>query len=85
MPTRYTIKKGKRKGQTIYLLNPWEKGTKYFDELMNDGRITNLGEIKFNKNGKKMRLSDTQRSYRQGYLDAQKDSRKCFNASFGKR
>lgn len=81
MPTPYTIKKGKRKGQEVLLLNPWEKGTKYFNELVNDKKLTNTMNIKFNpKNGKPVRLSDTQRSYRQGYLDAQKDARKCYNS-----
>lgn len=69
-----------RRGQDVILLNPSEKGTKMFDELQNDVHITNDGMIKTDKNGKPRRLSDTQKAYRSGYLQAQKDSRRAFKS-----
>ncbi len=67
-----------RRGQSVTLLNPSEKGQKMFDELQNDVHITNDGMIKTDKNGKPRKLSDTQKAYRSGYLAAQKDSRRAF-------
>ena len=45
MSTSYTIKKVK----DITLLNPWEKGNKYFKENMSGIHITNDGEVKMDK------------------------------------
>lgn len=62
------------------LLNPYEKGSKAFAELRDGVHYTNTGKIKRNKQNKAIRLSDTERAYRSGYLAAQKDSRKAYNA-----
>lgn len=74
MSTRITTKKGK----TITLLNPSEKGEKYADELRNNIRYTNDGKYKADKDGVVDSLSKTQRAYRSGYLDAKKDSANCY-------
>ncbi len=67
-----------KKGYTITLLNPKEKGRKFADELGNGVRQTNDGHLKFNKDGTYIRLSETEKAYRAGYLDARKDSAKCY-------
>ena len=68
-------------GKKITLLNPSEKGRKYADELRNGVRQRNDGLLKVDPVlGKPVRLTKAQRSYRAGYLDAQKDSAKCFKA-----
>ena len=69
-----------KKGKKVTLLNPSEKGRKYADELRNGAKQTNTGMIKWGKDGKPTRLTDTQKSYRAGYLDAQKDSAKAYKA-----
>ena len=66
-----------KRGKTITLLNPYEKGKKYYLEQMANVRTTNTGEIK--DDGKP--LTSEQRAYRAGYLAAQKDSRKAFKHS----
>lgn len=70
-----------RRGKDVMLLNPREKGSKMFDELTNGVHLTNDGHIKFDKNGKPRRLSDTQKAYRSGFLAAQRESRKAFRAT----
>lgn len=70
-----------KRGREITLLNPHEKGTKYFDELTNDVRLTNDQSIKFDKFGQPTRLTKTEKAWRSGYLAAQRDSRKCYNAT----
>lgn len=75
-----------KKGQEVVLLNPSEKGRKYADELRNGVGQTNRGYLKTDPVlGKPVRLTDTQKAYRSGYLDAQKDSAKCYNAKKKKR
>ena len=66
-------------GGTVTLLNPSEKGTKFADELRNGAKQTNDGFIKFNADGKPVKLTSTEASYRMGYLDAQKDSARAYN------
>lgn len=73
------IVKGRR-GQDVILLNPYEKGSKFFDELRNNVHITNDGFIKTKKNGKPTRLTETEKAWRSGYLAAQKDSRRAFKS-----
>ena len=63
-----------KKGKCITLLNPFEKGKKYYLEQMANVRTTNDGEIK--NDGQP--LTSEQRAYRAGYLAAQKDSRRAF-------
>lgn len=68
----------KFRGRT--LLNPQEKGLKAADELRNNIMLTNEGNIKFDNFGKPQKLTKEQRAYRSGYLDARKDSAKCWKA-----
>lgn len=71
----------KKNGKNITLLNPSEKGRKYADELRNGVRQRNDGLLKTDPVlGRPVRLTKEQRSYRAGYLDAQKDSAKAYNA-----
>lgn len=67
-----------KKGKTITLLNPSEKGKKFAAELRNNTRYTNNNKAKTDKDGVIQSLSDTQRAYRSGYLDARKDSANCY-------
>ncbi len=69
-----------KKGKEVLLLNPSEKARKFADELGNGVKQTNRGMIKFDKGGKPVKLSDTEKSYRSGYLQARKDSAKAFNS-----
>lgn len=73
----------KNNGKTVTLLNPSEKGAKYADELRNGTRYTNDGRYKADKDGVVLGLTKEQRSYRAGYLDAQKDSAKAYCAING--
>lgn len=66
-------------GKTITLLNPSEKAGKYAAELKTGIRYTNEGGYKADANGD-VGLSDTQRAYRSGYLDARKDDAKAFKS-----
>lgn len=67
------------------LLTPAGKGTKYAVELREKLRITNDGIIKTDDKGKPLSLTKEQRSYRAGYLDAQKDAAKAFNSREAKK
>lgn len=67
------------------LLDPSEKGTKAFEELTQNVKLTNEGYIKFDKNGKPQKLTKEEKAWRSGYLAAQKDSRKVYNAKHGKK
>lgn len=75
---------GKKTSKGIILLNPSEKSRKYADELYYNGRFTNDGNVKNDINGNPLRLSNTQRAYRSGYLQARKDNAKCYNAKKNK-
>lgn len=66
-------------GTETTLLTPSGKGDKYAAELGMGVRITNSGEFKRN-NGAEIPLTPEQRAYRSGYLDAQKDNAKAYNA-----
>lgn len=70
----------RKNGTEITLLNPAEKGLKAADELRNNVALTNDFGIKFGKDGKPQKLTKEQRAYRSGYLDARKDSAKCWKA-----
>lgn len=56
-----------KKGKDVTLLSPKEKGHKYASELRNDYRFTNDMAVK------QVGLSDKERAYRAGYLQARKD------------
>ncbi len=68
-----------KRGKSITLLNPAEKARKFADELNNKVHQTNDGHLKFDKFGQPASLTDTERSYRSGYLAARKDSAKLYN------
>ena len=74
-----------KKGKDVTLLNPSEKGTKCADELRSGIRQTNDGHIKLDKFGNPIPLTDTEKAWRSGYLQAQKDSAKCYNAKKAKQ
>ena len=69
-----------RKGKTVRLLNPAEKGRKYAGELKRGKRYTNEGTAKRDKNGNHISLTKSGKAYRSGYLDARKDSAKAFKS-----
>lgn len=70
----------KKTGEIKVLLNPSGKGAKYSKELKDGVSYTNSGRVKKTRSGKVKRLKDTQKSYRAGYLDAQKDNAKAYNS-----
>lgn len=67
-------------GKSKKLLTPHGKGKKYARELSTGIRETNMGSVKKNEKGQVMTLTEKQRAYRSGYLDAQKDSAKAYKA-----
>ena len=69
-----------RRGKRITLLNPSEKSRKFAVELKHNVAITNDGIKKKTKTGKVKHLSDTQKAFRSGYLQARKDNAKAFIA-----
>ena len=69
-----------KKGKTIVLLNPAEKGKKFAAELGSKYRLTNEYEVKCDKSGNPLELSKEARAYRSGYLAARKDSANCYKA-----
>ena len=74
-----------RTGKKITLLNPAEKGRKYSAELKAGIRATNNHEVKRDKNGKKITLTKSQRSWRSGYLTARKDNAKAYKSNLKKK
>ncbi len=70
-------------GTSKVLLTPSGKGKKFAYELQSGERLTNDGVVKVDDKGRTMGLSSTQRSYRSGYLDAQKDAAKAYKARNG--
>ena len=74
-----------RRGKKVRLMNPSQKAEKFAMELKNDIHLTNFGEVKTKRNGKPKRLSDTQKSFRSGYLSARKDNAKAYKSNQRKR
>lgn len=72
-------------GKKITLLNPAEKGIKYAIELKEELHATNDHVIKRNKKGRAIRLSDTQKAWRAGYLTARKDNAKAYKSNLKKK
>lgn len=70
-----------RKGKNVTLLNPAEKGKKFAIELSHNVRLTNNGRQKTNKKGAPLKLTNTQKSYRAGYLQARKDNANAFKSN----
>ena len=77
------MKKIKTKsGKTVTLLNPAEKSNKFAKELKTGFKRTNDGHYKLDENKKGIRLSDTEKSYRSGYLDARQDNANAYKSKF---
>lgn len=72
-------------GKEIILLNPAEKGKKAAAELKAGIHFTNDGQVKLDKSGKPIPLTDTQKSWRSGLLSARKDSARCYKAKQNKK
>ena len=69
--------KGKN-GQEVTLLTPSERGRKFADELGNGVKQTNNGLLKTDVLGKPVKLTEKERAYRAGYIDARKDNAKAY-------
>ena len=67
-------------GHTKTLLSPSERGAKYATELREGYKQTNNGVYKRFDDGTPIDLNVTERAYRAGYLDAQKDSAGAFKS-----
>lgn len=70
----------KKKGR----LNPSQRGRKYASELKEGVECTHTGKIYQNKNGEVFPLSDRQKSYRHGYLDARRDNANAWKSKQAK-
>ena len=79
------VKVKSKSGKTVTLLNPSEKGAKFAKELKQNRKRTNAGAFKLDDNKKSIPLTAVEKAYRGGYLDARKDSAKCYNAQKKKR
>lgn len=66
-----------KNGKDITLLDPSAKAGKFASELKDNQHYTNKGVKKVGKSGTS-ELTDVERAYRGGYLDARKDSAKAF-------
>ena len=75
----------KRTGNVVTLLNPAQKGRKYSVELKHGKALTNDGRRKLTKNGTQKKLTNTQKAFRSGYLQARKDNAKCWKAKKKRR
>lgn len=79
----YKIPKGKKnEGQTKILLTPEGKRAKFSAELENGIGLTVNGEVKFNKDGSTHYLTNKQKAFRQGYLNAQNEQRTIFAKAY---
>lgn len=74
-----------KKGNTITLLNPAEKGEKYAKELRTGKKYTNDGAVKKDNKGKVIKLGKKERAYRGGYMDARKDNAKAYKSKRSKK
>ena len=74
-----------RHGRERVLLNPQGKRNKAFAELRDGVHYTNDGQVKLGKDGKPMRLTDTEAAYRSGFIAAQNESAKAYNHNKKKR
>lgn len=70
-------------GKELTLLNPHGKYDKITLELQDGVRMTNEGEIKKDKNGAPLRLTDEQKAFRAGYRSAVIDQTKAYNSKHG--
>jgi hypothetical protein len=67
-----------KNGKSFTFLNPAQKGSKFAAELRDKIKYTNDGDVKIDKSGSCIGLSDTELAYRSGYLDSRKDSAKIY-------
>ena len=74
-----------KKGKNVTLLNPAEKGRKFADELHNGIKLTNSGHLKYNRNGGYIKLTNTEKAFRSGYLQARKDGARAYKAKHKRR
>lgn len=74
-----------RRGKTVTLLNPAEKGNKYALELKCNVHCTNEGDVKLDKYGHVKTLSRQSRAYRAGYLSSRKDSAGAYKSAEAKK
>lgn len=74
-----------RKGKTVTLLNPAEKGKKYAKELKDNIHLTNDFAIKKDEHGKSIALDKPSRAYRAGYLASRKDSANAYKSAEAKK
>ncbi len=75
----------RKTGEQRTLLNSHGKYQKAKLELERGVKYTNDGQVKTNKKGEPMRLSDAERAYRGGYKAALIDQAKAYNAKNGGR
>lgn len=73
-----------RRGNTVTLLNPAQKGKKYAYEIKTGFNVTNAGKPVTDEDGP-MPLSKAQRAYRSGYLASRSDSAKCYKYNKSKK
>ena len=76
MGTRVTYSDGSRQS----VLTPAGKGAKAAKELKTGIRMTNEGQMKVDRDGVAQILSDSQRAWRSGYLQARKDGAAAYKA-----
>ena len=74
------VKVKSKKGKTITLLNPAEKGAKFAKELKRGYKFTNDGIPKRDNEKNALMLTDTEKAFRSGYLSARKDSANVYKA-----
>lgn len=79
VPDGYGVENFTEDGRRIILLNPYGKSYKYSQELTDKQKYNNNLTSYYLKNGKPVRLSNTQLAWRSGYLQARKDNAKVFN------
>lgn len=72
-------------GSKFTLLNPSGKTAKYYAENQRGKRYTNAGKVKIDDDGNVLTLTKEQKAYRAGYIDAQSDNAKAYNACKAKR
>lgn len=78
------IKVKNRKGNTVTLLNPAQRGRKYAYELKTNFNVTNAGKPVTDEDGP-LPLSKVQRAYRSGYLASRSDGAKCYKYNKDKK
>lgn len=69
-----------KNGKRVIFANPSDKARKYASELKSKKKLTYSGEVKKDKNGKKIKLNKASASYRIGYLQARSDNAKAFKS-----